>query len=1035
MLFYTLDISPPGRYTFSRGRRNRNLRPKRDIMADSLKRFKVFIASPRDVLEERQIVREVCEELNRDPLFNKDSYLLARGWEDVFPQAGRPQAIINKLVRDCDLFVCVMHKRFGTPTKKAESGTLEEFLLAYRLWKNRRKPQIMFYFKEVFIRSGKDLKDSQLAKVLKLKDDIEANERILCGNFKEADDFRPKLLDDIKKWISESVERGRAERKKTRIRTSATRPAKSSLPEIEDYKIFALNEHRHLVYKGFETTFRTPLEIDRVYIPLKSNVHYCDRAKMTDEVRTGAGRKESGWDSTSFLDIKDVFRLARTHHLKDMAILGDPGSGKTTLLKYILVSILKRNAPTEFGLPVGTIPFYAPLRKLRDNDPGQVDLFSFLVSAGECGHVGLNEKILAKVFRSKQALVLLDGLDEVADREARIRTCRWIDGIRRKFIHTPFIVTSRFTGYTEESRLEGNCLEVSLQDFTPDDVKTFLVRWFETVEGMKQPGSRAAHKGRAEGSALAADIDRSPTLKKLAVNPLLLQVIALIRHDRGTALPQRRVEILQECVNVLLEKWDAAKDLKAPLSAREARQVLQPLALWLHEVEERRSAGLDDIAAVIKTPLETMGKTGLDPKELLINIRDRSGIFWGLSESEFGFAHHSLQEYLAAEEARNKNRIDLLVEHYSDRWWRETILLALALDNPSIIEPFLEKAVRTESFRKDIGLILDAVSDSLVKPVKPFVSAIADEKLDMQLSLNALRALRQIGTSGGPDVEKALKSVVRHRKGELARAAYDTLESLGLAEGIEQPSIPAAPALRIKTKDDAEMVLVPAGDFLFGSREDDKEAQSDEKPQRLIHLPDFYMDIYPVTNERYCRFLNDARPKQKQLMKWIGIGGEFLGEKCRIALKRTVWQIEKGYESHPVIYVSWHGAAAYAEWAGKRLPSEKEWEKTARGPQGLNYPWGDRFDKSKCNSSESGIGHTTKVTEYPLGGSPYGSFDMAGNAWEWTSSKYKKESPYYVLRGGSWYDTRSSCRCAYRVNDHPGGRYFNVGFRCARSSG
>ena len=144
------------------------------------KEITVFIASPGDVAEERNIVRSVCEGLNKSALLKPYNLLLqATGWEDAFPSPGRPQEIINRLVKECDLFICIFHKRFGSPTGKEESGTLEEFLLAYNDWKSLQMPHIMFYFKEVQIRSRRDMEDPQLVNVLALKDKIEKEKLLL----------------------------------------------------------------------------------------------------------------------------------------------------------------------------------------------------------------------------------------------------------------------------------------------------------------------------------------------------------------------------------------------------------------------------------------------------------------------------------------------------------------------------------------------------------------------------------------------------------------------------------------------------------------------------------------------------------------------------------------------------------------------------------------------------------------------------------------------------------------------------------------
>ena len=282
-------------------------------------------------------------------------------------------------------------------------------------------------------------------------------------------------------------------------------------------------------------------------------------------------------------------------------------------------------------------------------------------------------------------------------------------------------------------------------------------------------------------------------------------------------------------------------------------------------------------------------------------------------------------------------------------------------------------------------------------------------------------------------VVHALKEIVTDKDLKIARSAFEALEFLGAAGGIIKPAEEVP--YKLKTAiDDSEMVLVPAGPFLYGSRDDDPEANSNEKPQRVIDLPTFYMDVFPVTNKQYCEFLNQKRPDNKTLAKWINLTKSFFGEKCSTTKGHSGYIVGKGRERHPVIYVSWHGAEAYAMWAGKRLPSEEEWEKAARGTEGAKYPWGNELDDSLCNTRESGIGGTSQVDKFPEWRSPFGCFDMSGNVWEWwTDSCYDEEKKKRVLRGGSWNYGRNLARCANRVRNSPGLRFFDTGFRCART--
>ena len=170
-----------------------------------------------------------------------------------------------------------------------------------------------------------------------------------------------------------------------------------------------------------------------------------------------------------------------------------------------------------------------------------------------------------------------------------------------------------------------------------------------------------------------------------------------------------------------------------------------------------------------------------------------------------------------------------------------------------------------------------------------------------------------------------------------------------------------------------EMILIPAGPFLMGSSDDDKQARDAEKPQHIVDLPEYLIGKYPVTNGEYQAFVRDTGRQPPS--RWDG--GKY----------------PKGQKDHPVAYVTWHDAMAYCKWLSEktrktyRLPTEAEWEKAARGPGGLIYPWGNLFDKNRCNTFESGIGNTTPVGNYsPAGDSPYGVADMAGNVWEWTQS-------------------------------------------------
>jgi formylglycine-generating enzyme required for sulfatase activity len=169
-------------------------------------------------------------------------------------------------------------------------------------------------------------------------------------------------------------------------------------------------------------------------------------------------------------------------------------------------------------------------------------------------------------------------------------------------------------------------------------------------------------------------------------------------------------------------------------------------------------------------------------------------------------------------------------------------------------------------------------------------------------------------------------------------------------------------------KDGSAMVKIEGSVFLCGPN---------DSP---IWLPAFYIDVYPVSNAEYSRFA--AATGHPSPQHWVD--GSY----------------PDGLADHPVVFVTWRDAAAYAEWAGKVLPSSQQWEKAARGTRGSAYPWGDQPTPAKCNVRENGVGNTTAVDCYKSGVSPYGVYDMCGNVWEWCSTQSRPGR--HELKGAAW---------------------------------
>ena len=195
------------------------------------------------------------------------------------------------------------------------------------------------------------------------------------------------------------------------------------------------------------------------------------------------------------------------------------------------------------------------------------------------------------------------------------------------------------------------------------------------------------------------------------------------------------------------------------------------------------------------------------------------------------------------------------------------------------------------------------------------------------------------------------------------------------------------------------LVLIPEGDFLAG------------EDRLRVHLPAYWLALYPVTNAEYARFVEQT-----------GHAAE-------------AWPPEKA--QHPVVSVSWDDAQAYCRWADLRLPTELEWEKAARGSDGRVYPWGDDWDESRCRTDANrGDEETCAVTDYPQGASPWGMQQMAGNIWEWCEDRCtdEQEGNWRVVRGGSWINLLpDNFRCYHRAVSEQDARDGCAGFRCAKS--
>jgi eukaryotic-like serine/threonine-protein kinase len=261
--------------------------------------------------------------------------------------------------------------------------------------------------------------------------------------------------------------------------------------------------------------------------------------------------------------------------------------------------------------------------------------------------------------------------------------------------------------------------------------------------------------------------------------------------------------------------------------------------------------------------------------------------------------------------------------------------------------------------------------------------------------------------------------------------ANPTARADAATPGADEDAVTATPIkvnTRISPVDGMSMVEIPAGEFMMGKEE---IIGPDDSPRHSVYLDAYWIDQTDVTNAMFAKCVQAG--------------------KCTFGIQHAATDIHYGnpdYADHPVVYITWYQAVEYCQWAGRRLPTEAEWEKAARGTDGRPFPWGKKPVDSTLANYNGNINDTTPVGSYPLGASPYGLLDMAGNVRQWVAdwfdALFYRNSPLQnplgpglgekrVLRGGSFKDPANGVRVTTRFAHVPGSAGVNRGFRCASS--
>jgi len=821
-----------------------------------------------------------------------------------------------------------------------------------------------------------------------------------------------------------------------------------------DYLAHLQHSHHALDFKGIPhlSTLTNVLALEDVYIPLLARPELptgeswerrrlagrdFDQHILPDEVVSPLFRDKP----SPPVEVEDVL-LQKSR----LVVLGDPGSGKTTLLKHIALNLAKRiNAP----LPI-LIPLNAYARALSRND---YNLHNFLHEyySGRALRVATLEPLFDHAIRHGQAVILLDGLDEVQNGCAGVVSK--IEDFADEAVRAgnKIVVTSRIVGYRNAPLAVEDWALYTLLDFNAESIEQFAIRWcraFEiSIHGDNPEALLAADKERR---SLLDAIESNSGVARLASNPLLLTILALLKRQ-GMELPRSRIKLYERYLETLIEAWNRARALdKTPgsdiLDYGFTLDALGPLALRLHE--ENPTSGLVFEHQLLDWLKEYfMGEEwGLKPGpanqraiQFINDVRQYSNLLLERGEGQFGFIHLTFEEALAAYGLVSAGQVDLqrslaiIQSHLTDPAWFETIRLALGVWGILHRQPLVAGEVLRAMLKMDCG---GAESNQNV--------LLAGACLEDEGELGS-------GSVAASEVIASLKNSVLNRT--LPPASQ---RDAGFILGRLAANFP--PLLQQIRPDLDDFIMIEPGEFRYGGAGHPEGAMIFSQPFRVAR--------YPVTNLQYHRFLEAGGYARKEFWSYEGWNWRF-GQYDQTAQieyqdllnKRSLARRGEPYYWHdtkwnnplsPVIGITWFEAEAYCRWLtimrddGERyrLPSEEEWECAARGCEGRLYAWGNDYDLNKFNSAafwnnddgndwvkDINVSSTTIVGQFPEGRTPDGIYDLTGNVWEWTASWYDEEQVHRVVRGASWGDQRKKVQCAYRDWLSPVDYVNVIGFR------
>ncbi len=967
---------------------------------------KIFVTGPSDVQMERDGLDVAVRQINQTDVHGV--WLEVFDWRrDGVPSIGPPpEQTVAEQSPEYGIFLGILSHRFADPKEPAALATEKQFRQAAKKWGKQGSPWILFYFNEERLGSDEPEDIEQYLAVNKFRKELQT--KGLVGKYPSPRDFSRTVEQHLRQLLHQQFPIQAVKTDLPGITDRDTKPP-------ADYCQRLQGDCQDVGLLGLQDKEGRAVCLNHVYVPLTTpRPHKASNARQDpEETVLRLDREEE--KPQLLLELLDW---------QSLYLSGPAGSGKSTFCRWVTWLACAGGIPQHPVAPPegcgevfpesfrNRLPLLVRLRdfwKYLPEEPGgralsRNDLEKSLehwVEGTSPG--GLAWPCAADHLRRGALLLILDGVDEVpvtvgeegCQCHPRAMLLSGLIAAAGCWVKpgSRLLVTSRPYGVSADEEKKLGLTTAPIAELARPLGELLVRRWFHIL-------ARNPESGRRTAEEMLAHVAERPELEPLTANPMLMTAMCVI-YGQGGRLPQDKHQLYDRMFdNVLYNRY--AKD---PQQIAIVRNRLSVIAHGMHTGDglgdERRApqaeATYEEVQRMLQryrdqSPATEPGYRGaLAAREDLLT---NSGLLLPRGGKRAGFYHFTFQDFSAAQ---------ILLE-------REVDLAA-----------FFRRRGAVAEWRSTLSFVFGALLDKSTLPdrgIRLLETLIQELSLDDPALAVVVSDCLQIlsGRGFGLQAATAEKFVKLCLEAIEQEVSLPDRYELGLALGrLGDPRVVAD--LRDHGNRQA-WVEIPAGNYVFG---DDKE------PPRIEQA--YLLTRYPVTNSQYTLFVDQGGYENESL--WSEAGWEW---RCKNSINEPEsWRNGKWNASNlPVVGVSYWEAEAFCRWAGGQLPSERQWEAAARGPQGHEYPWGNDWEDGICNSSESQLERTSPVGLFRRSCSdPFGLDDMAGNVWEWCADPWEAGSAGRVFRGGCWCFVARFCRAAYRGRLGPGRRFGRLGFRVA----